>query len=96
MAADRKPYHRGCVKCFACRVPLNPRTLNEHDEQVDGFYKNEFILMDSSEHFFVYSCSVIRATRGTSIQWSSLLTTTVESSLQRILKGFQQCFLSLK
>lgn len=34
MAADRKPYHRGCVKCFTCRVPLNPRTLNEHDEQL--------------------------------------------------------------
>jgi hypothetical protein len=34
MAADRKPYHRGCVKCFTCRKALNPRTLNEHDEQL--------------------------------------------------------------
>jgi hypothetical protein len=33
MAADRKPYHRACVKCFNCRTPLNPRTLNEHEEQ---------------------------------------------------------------
>lgn len=34
MAADRKPYHRGCVKCFQCRIALNPRTLNEHQEQL--------------------------------------------------------------
>jgi hypothetical protein len=34
MAADRKPYHRGCVKCFQCRVQLNPMTLNENKEQL--------------------------------------------------------------
>ena len=34
MAADRKPYHRTCVKCFPCNIPLNPRTLNEHQEQL--------------------------------------------------------------
>ena len=34
MAADRTPYHRWCVKCFNCRVSLNPRTLNEHNEQL--------------------------------------------------------------
>ena len=34
MAADRTPFHRWCVKCFNCRVSLNPRTLNEHNEQL--------------------------------------------------------------
>lgn len=34
MAADRKPYHKSCVKCTQCRISLNPRTLNEHDEQL--------------------------------------------------------------
>ena len=36
MASDRKPYHRSCVKCYtpSCRIPLNPRTLNEHEEQL--------------------------------------------------------------
>jgi len=34
MAADRKPYHRTCVKCYSCRINLNPGTLNEHEEQL--------------------------------------------------------------
>ena len=34
MAADRKPYHRVCVRCVGCHVNLNPRTLNEHDEKL--------------------------------------------------------------
>nr|ACO10561.1 Muscle LIM protein Mlp84B [Caligus rogercresseyi] len=34
MAADRKPYHKSCVKCIECNIPLNPRTLNEHDEEL--------------------------------------------------------------
>ena len=34
MAGDRKPYHRGCVKCFQCRVNLTPRNLNNHDDQL--------------------------------------------------------------
>ena len=34
MASDRKPFHRSCVKCYSCRIPLNPRTLNEHEEQL--------------------------------------------------------------
>lgn len=34
MAADRKPFHRGCVKCYQCRISLNPRTLNEREEQL--------------------------------------------------------------
>lgn len=34
MACDRKPFHRSCVKCFNCRIPLNPRTLNSHEEQL--------------------------------------------------------------
>ena len=44
MAADRTPYHRWCVKCFNCRVSLNPRTLNEHNEQLfcNCCYQNIF------------------------------------------------------
>lgn len=34
MAADRKPYHKSCVKCFSCRISLNPGTLNEHEEKL--------------------------------------------------------------
>jgi hypothetical protein len=44
MAGDRKPYHRGCVKCFQCRVNLNPRTLNNHEDQLfcNVCYENIF------------------------------------------------------
>jgi len=34
MAADRKPYHKSCVKCISCRISLNPGTLNEHEEML--------------------------------------------------------------
>jgi len=26
--------HRSCVKCFNCRIPLNPRNLNVHEDQL--------------------------------------------------------------
>ena len=44
MAGDRKPYHRGCVKCFQCRVNLTPRNLNNHDDQLfcNVCYENIF------------------------------------------------------
>lgn len=50
MAADRTPYHRWCVKCFNCRVSLNPRTLNEHNEQLfcNCCYQNIFNPQDFS------------------------------------------------
>merc|ERR1712223_160524 len=34
MAADRKPFHKKCVKCVACGKGLTPATLNEHETQL--------------------------------------------------------------
>jgi hypothetical protein len=34
MAADRKPFHKQCVKCFKCHKALNPATINEHQNQL--------------------------------------------------------------
>jgi hypothetical protein len=34
MAADRKPFHKQCVKCFKCHKALNPATINEHQSQL--------------------------------------------------------------
>ena len=34
MAADRKPFHKGCVKCFQCRMNLTPASLNNHEDQL--------------------------------------------------------------
>ena len=50
MAADRKPYHRGCVKCVVCRISLNPRTLNEHNEQLfcNNCYAANFVPQEFS------------------------------------------------
>ena len=50
MAADRKPYHRGCVKCVSCRISLNPRTLNEHNEQLfcNNCYAANFVPQEFS------------------------------------------------
>jgi len=38
MAADRKPFHKQCVKCVKCKKSLNPSTINEHKNQL--FCKN--------------------------------------------------------
>ena len=34
MAADRKPFHKQCVKCTKCKKYLNPSTINEHKNQL--------------------------------------------------------------
>ena len=34
MAADRRPFHKACVKCVKCRKVLGPATINEHQTQL--------------------------------------------------------------
>jgi len=34
MAADRKPFHKKCVKCKTCSKALNSASLNEHQNQL--------------------------------------------------------------
>merc|ERR1712012_905958 len=48
MAADRKPFHKKCVKCVACGKGLTPATLNEHETQLycNFCYENIFIAHD--------------------------------------------------
>jgi len=43
-AGDRKPYHKGCVKCYQCRMNLTPSTLNNHEDQLfcTGCYGRNF------------------------------------------------------
>jgi len=48
MAADRKPFHKKCVKCRTCGKGLTPATLNEHQTQLycNPCYENIFIAHD--------------------------------------------------
>jgi hypothetical protein len=34
MAADRRPFHKRCVKCIHCAKILSPGSLNEHGGQL--------------------------------------------------------------
>merc|ERR1712243_493165 len=47
MAADRKPFHKKCVKCKSCNKVLTSATLNEHETQLycKACYDNIFMLM---------------------------------------------------
>merc|ERR1711931_82683 len=47
MAADRKPFHKKCVKCKTCNKVLTSATLNEHETQLycKACYDNIFMLM---------------------------------------------------
>merc|ERR1712055_222549 len=46
MAADRKPFHKNCVKCKSCSKSLNSATLNEHQTQLycNPCYDNIFMM----------------------------------------------------
>merc|ERR1711931_614788 len=50
MAADRKPFHKKCVKCKTCNKVLNTSTLNEHQTQLycKACYENIFMPQDFS------------------------------------------------
>ena len=45
MAADRRPFHKQCVKCWTCEKKLVPATINEHDSKLycPACYANKFM-----------------------------------------------------
>jgi len=50
MAADRRPFHKQCVRCLQCKKGLNPATINEHQSQLycKNCYDNVFMSQDYS------------------------------------------------
>eukprot|EP00092_Neocalanus_flemingeri_P025526 GFUD01027674.1.p1 GENE.GFUD01027674.1~~GFUD01027674.1.p1 ORF type:complete len:223 (+),score=68.70 GFUD01027674.1:62-670(+) len=48
MAADRKPFHKKCVKCKTCSKALNSSSINEHQTQLycQACYDNLFMAQD--------------------------------------------------
>ena len=45
MAADRRPYHKQCVKCWTCGKKLVPATINNHEGKLycPACYANKFM-----------------------------------------------------
>eukprot|EP00088_Acartia_fossae_P014202 TRINITY_DN17579_c0_g1_i1.p1 TRINITY_DN17579_c0_g1~~TRINITY_DN17579_c0_g1_i1.p1 ORF type:complete len:228 (-),score=68.03 TRINITY_DN17579_c0_g1_i1:386-1024(-) len=50
MAADRRPFHKQCVKCFDCTKSLVPATINEHQGSLycHFCYSNKFMPQDDN------------------------------------------------
>jgi len=54
MAADRKPFHKKCVKCKTCSKALTSATINEHQTQLycSPCYDNIFRPQDFTSHSY--------------------------------------------
>jgi len=48
MAADRRPFHKACVKCSECSKRLSPATINEHNTKLfcNSCYENIYMPKD--------------------------------------------------
>ena len=76
MAADRRPFHKQCVKCFDCTKNLVPATINEHQGALycHFCYSNKFMPQVRDGRCFCY--------KKENDNWSSILGITNNSLIE--------------